>query len=214
MLEGHDQRRAIALNLAEAGDFTRARRIFENRFFPREEGGTNVRQVWIEVLLEQALQLQTAKNCPGALTMIDNLGAEVPGLAFTRDGMAPIIDAARVQYLIGSELSACGRKEDAKQHFERAAAQTNTDGISWAYAAALKLGTASQPEWNRKLEEALAHAEMIADSSVAVYRLGCIELALGRREAAEEKFEQALLLPDHLMAHHLTRLARADSAAK
>jgi tetratricopeptide (TPR) repeat protein len=203
----------LALNLAEAGDFTRARGMLENRFFPRKEGGTNVRQVWIEVLLEQALQLQTAKNCPGALTIIDNLGAEVPGLAFTHDGMAPIIDSARVQYLIGSELSSCGRSPDAKRHFERAAAQTGTDEISWAYRAAVKLGTASQPEWNRKLEQALAHAETVPDSSVTAYRLGCIELALGRREASEEKFEQALLLPDRLMAHHLTRRARAWTAS-
>jgi tetratricopeptide (TPR) repeat protein len=204
----------LALNLAEAGDFTRARRIFENRFFPREEGGTNVRQVWIEVLLEQALQLETAKNCLAAQKIIDNLGAEMPGLAFTRDGMAPFIDSARIQYVIGSELSACGRSADAKQHFERAAAQTGTGEISWAYRAAVKLGTASQPEWNQKLETALAHAEMMdADNSVAAYRLGCIELALGRREAAEEQFEQALLLPDRLMAHHLTRRARAWTAS-
>ena len=139
----------------------------------------------------------------------------MPGLTFTRDGIPPIVDSARVQYLIGSELSACGRSEDAKQHFERAAAQTGADGISWAYAAARKLGTASQPEMNRKLEAALAHAEtMSADSSVAAYRLGCIEVALGRREAADDRFQQALLLPDRLMAHHLTRLARASGAVK
>ncbi|HTU47255.1 MAG TPA: DUF5107 domain-containing protein [Bryobacteraceae bacterium] len=204
----------LALNLAEAGDSIRARHLFENRFFPREEGGTNVRQVWIEVLLEQALQLQAANNCPAALRIINALGAEVPGLAFTRDGMGPFIESARAQYLIGSELSACGRNEDAKQHFERAAAQTGTDGISWAYAAAVKLGTASQAEWNRKLETALAHAEMMSvDSSVAAYRLGCIELALGHREAAEERFTQALLLPDRLMAHHLTRRSRAWAAS-
>jgi hypothetical protein len=54
---------------------------------------------------------------------------------------------------------------------------------------------------------------MSADNSVAAYRLGCIELALGRREAAEERFEQALLLPDRLMAHHLARRARAGTAS-
>ncbi len=40
----------LALNRAEAGDFEGARRLFYNRFFPRQEGGTNVREVWVEVL--------------------------------------------------------------------------------------------------------------------------------------------------------------------
>jgi len=33
-----------ALNLAEAGEFDRARALFHDRFFLRAEGGTNVRQ--------------------------------------------------------------------------------------------------------------------------------------------------------------------------
>ena len=47
----------LILNLAEAGDFERATGLFHDRFFPREEGGTNVRQVWIEVQLQHALSL-------------------------------------------------------------------------------------------------------------------------------------------------------------
>ncbi|PYX40036.1 MAG: hypothetical protein DMG81_07685, partial [Acidobacteria bacterium] len=39
----------LILNLAEAGSFDRALALFHNRFFPRQEGGTNVRQVWVEV---------------------------------------------------------------------------------------------------------------------------------------------------------------------
>ena len=41
----------LAMNLAEMGDFDRASALFRDRFFPRQEGGTNVRQVWIEVQL-------------------------------------------------------------------------------------------------------------------------------------------------------------------
>jgi tetratricopeptide (TPR) repeat protein len=200
----------LALNLAEADDFAGAKRIFQNRFFPREEGGTNVRQVWIEVLLQEALQYQAAGDCQAALSAAGKLGAEVPGLAFTRDGLDPILDSGRTQFLIGSLLSACGRAEEARGRFSRAAAQTGTDEISWAYAAAVKLGSVSKSEWNQKLETALAHAQssMSGDSSIAAYRIGCIELALGRHDAAEAEFQRALLLPDRLMAHHLTRLAR------
>jgi len=41
----------LALNKAEAGDFAGATALFQDRFFGREEGGLNVRQVWIEVKL-------------------------------------------------------------------------------------------------------------------------------------------------------------------
>lgn len=204
----------LALNLAEAGDFARATALFQDRFFPREEGGTNVRQIWIEVLLQQALSLEKARNCQAALTILGNLGAALPRLTFTHDGLTPIIDSGRNQFLIGSLLSSCGRVEQARAHFERAAAQTGADEIAWAYSAAVKLGTASQPGWNQKLEIALARAKrgVSADSSVAAYRIGCLEWALGRHEAAEEEFQHALLLPDSLMAHHLTRLARAQAS--
>jgi tetratricopeptide (TPR) repeat protein len=37
----------LALNRAEEGNYEAAMDLFKNRFFGREEGGTNVRQVWI-----------------------------------------------------------------------------------------------------------------------------------------------------------------------
>jgi tetratricopeptide (TPR) repeat protein len=44
----------LILNLAEAGEFEKATALFHNRFFQREEGGTNVRQVWLEVQIQRA----------------------------------------------------------------------------------------------------------------------------------------------------------------
>src|SRR5262249_32962535 len=73
----------LILNLAEAGDFERANSLFHNRFFAREEGGTNVRQVWIEVQLQRLLASAKAGNCEEALQIAGNLGSEVPGLIFT-----------------------------------------------------------------------------------------------------------------------------------
>src|SRR5438128_11738972 len=43
----------LILNLAEAGNYERATALFQNRCFPREEGGTNVREVWMEVQLQR-----------------------------------------------------------------------------------------------------------------------------------------------------------------
>jgi tetratricopeptide (TPR) repeat protein len=47
----------LALALVEVGRGADAEALFQGRFFPREEGGTNVRQVFLEVRLQNALAL-------------------------------------------------------------------------------------------------------------------------------------------------------------
>ncbi len=199
----------LALNRAEAGDFDGAKQLFYNRFFPRQEGGTNVREVWIEVLLQQVLSEQRAEHCEAAVREAQSLGAQVPKLAFTHDGLEPILDSARTQYLLGSIFSGCGREQEARQHFERAEKDKEGRQITWAYAAAKRLGNASTNDWRKKLDAALAQAEKSRDSSLSAYTIGCLEVELGRRSEANEAFQQALLLPDRMMAHHLSRLAWA-----
>src|SRR6185312_1807382 len=103
----------LILNHAEAGDFDRAISLFQNHFFPREEGGTNVRQVWVEVQLQRILSLSKEGKCTEALDAAQHLGAEVNGLDFTKDGLDPIIKSARTNYLLGTAYAACGKSEDA-----------------------------------------------------------------------------------------------------
>jgi Cytochrome c biogenesis factor len=70
----------LILNLAEAGDFDKAVALFHNRFFQREEGGTNVRQVWLEV------QLQHAMSCAARQVLgchFDRRSLERPGAGFS-----------------------------------------------------------------------------------------------------------------------------------
>ncbi|HEV2730254.1 MAG TPA: DUF5107 domain-containing protein, partial [Terriglobales bacterium] len=57
----------LILNLVEAGNYERATALFHNRFFPREEGGTNVRQVWVETQLQRSLALARQGQCAEAL---------------------------------------------------------------------------------------------------------------------------------------------------
>src|SRR5205823_6591509 len=83
----------LILNLVEAGNFERAETLFHNRFFPREEGGTNVRQVWIELELQRILALSKEKRCADALVMAKHLGGQVPDLPFTHDGLEPIVQS-------------------------------------------------------------------------------------------------------------------------
>jgi tetratricopeptide (TPR) repeat protein len=204
----------LALNRAEAGDFKGAEDLFRDRFFPREEGGTNVRQVWVEVRLQEAMSLQYEGNCSAATSMAANLGREVLGFPFTRDGLEPLIDAARTQYLIGVLLSRCGQPQEARADFERAAQHAEPAQIFWAYAAAKKLGHIDTADWQQKLESSLARIKANSESgsnSLELYIEGLLESALGRSQEADAAFQDALLLPDHMMAHHLSRLARPQS---
>src|SRR5256884_9165905 len=56
----------LALNRAEEGNYKGAIDLFWNRFFGSEEGGTNVRQVWVEVKLQQAIGLDRSAPCDEA----------------------------------------------------------------------------------------------------------------------------------------------------
>ncbi|HEX3684557.1 MAG TPA: DUF5107 domain-containing protein [Bryobacteraceae bacterium] len=208
----------LALNLAEENNFAGAADLFRNRFFPREEGGTTVRQVWMEVRLQQALSLDAAGDCDSAASAASNLGAALPEFAFTRDGLAGLVDSARMQYLLGALFLRCGRPQEAGAHFERAARQTGPGEIFWAYEAGKKLDLGRARDWEAKLEGALAlakaNAETSSYASFWLYTEGLIERALGREQGADTAFEQALVMPDRLMAHHLTRLARAHLTPK
>jgi hypothetical protein len=48
------------------------------------------------------------------LSLAQQLGMEVPGLTFTRDGLEPILQSARTNYLLGSVYGSCGKSEEAK----------------------------------------------------------------------------------------------------
>jgi len=197
---------ALALDRAEAQDFDGAVALFRDRFFPREEGGTNVRQVWVEVKIEQALAHAAAGRCDAALAAADGLGAEAPGLAFTRDGLAPFLDAARTQYLIAQVEAGCGRAPRAAERWRRVAAATGVGDLVWAWGAAKKLDGYDNAQWTQRLEAGLAQA-----ASAPPYTAGMLELVLGKRSAAWAHFQQTLLLPDRMMSHHLGRMAMAGT---
>src|SRR5437660_10284594 len=67
----------LALNRAEEGNYQAAMDLFKNRYFGREEGGTNVRQVWVEVNLHRALALAQTNRCEDAIAVEKSLGSTV-----------------------------------------------------------------------------------------------------------------------------------------
>ena len=205
----------LILNLAEAGDFSRAEALFRNRFFPREEGGTNVRQVWVEVQLRKSLALAHLKQCDAALSALNHLGEQAPDLAFTQDGLEPFVDAAGPQYLAGTIYADCGAQEKAQAKFQLAAKAEAPDQAIWAWKAAQKLPDFDGRKWQARLQSALTQAEGRTETSSFAswwyYTAGALSAALGKQEASKD-FSQALLLPDKMLAYHYTRLAQNEAS--
>jgi len=205
----------LILNLAEARDFERATHLFHDRFFPREEGGTNVRQVWIEVQLQRVLAFARERRCSEALSVVQHLGAEAPGLAFTRDGLEPILQSARTSYLLGSAYANCGRSAEAKAKFGLASAASAPDQIRWAWLAARKLPGFKQTLWQDRLQASLEQAANRSETSAYpswwMYTAGVLAKEMGREQEANLRFRKALLLPDRMLAYHFTRLARSET---
>jgi tetratricopeptide (TPR) repeat protein len=205
----------LILNLAEAGEFEKATALFRNRFFQREEGGTNVRQVWLEVQLQSALSLAQHGQCSEALKVADHLADPVPDLVFTHDGLEPFLRSARFSYLLGNVYKACNLPDRARGHFKQAAEKWNFHDAFWAWKASQQLPNFDSDASKEKLQRILEQAKNSGESSPAgwwFYDAGMIDSALGKGQSAESEFRQALLSPDSLMTYHLTRLALSRGA--
>ena len=204
----------LILNLAEAGDYDGAASLFRNRFFQREEGGTNVRQVWIEVQLQRALSLAQHGQCSDAISIADHLGTEVPDLPFTRDGLEPLLRSARISYLLGTLYQSCKQADKAQASFKHAAEQANLEDAVWAWNAAKDLPGFEQDSGRQKLEFILQRTRSTSEISSRtgwwLYNTAMLDRAVGRSEQAEAEFRSALLFPDQMLTYHLTRLALAN----
>jgi tetratricopeptide (TPR) repeat protein len=97
----------LASALAEAGRFDEAERQFDGRFFAREEGGVNVRQVYLEVRARRAAALAAQGHCAEALDIVSRLAQPAAGLAFTRDGLEPFLGRGIVAELVAKVRVEC-----------------------------------------------------------------------------------------------------------
>jgi len=208
----------LALNRAEAGNYGAALELFRSRFFGREEGGTNVRQVWIEVNLRRALKLARENRCKDALAVAKSLGSSVPGLAFTQDGLLPFLNSARSNFLLGEVSSACGQAEGAQQWYRRSAQATGASDTVWAWASARKLNVYDPAEWNKRLRAALPQAESSVETGSSsgwwLYTAGVLQIALGHTQKGNALLHEALLAPETRMSYYLSRLAIAGATPR
>jgi tetratricopeptide (TPR) repeat protein len=207
----------LALTRAEAGNFEAATTLFHDRFFGREEGGTNVRQVWIEVKLLQVMARAKTGDCTEALTEAKSLGRPVTGLDFTRDGLESILNSARTQYLLGEAYAVCGKKEEASSRFAQASKATAASDVLWAWAAAKRQAGYEPAMWMIRLNTGTEQAEANFSRSSQgwwLYTAGALHLAMDRKEQGLTELRKAMLLPDNRMSHHLCRLALAGATSQ
>jgi hypothetical protein len=205
----------LALNKAEAGDFEGATSLFRNRFFGREEGGTNVRQVWIEVKLEQIQSLAKSARCEDALAEANGIARPVNGLDFTKDGLDAFLNSARTKYFLAETYNSCGEKSKALAIFKQVAAETEPSTLVWAARAAKHLPNYDSTEWTDRLTSAIPRAEQQAESGNAKvwwsYVAGALRKSVGQDDAGNRELRDTLLLPDTRLTHHYIRLALAES---
>ena len=202
----------LALALVEAGRFGEAEALFPGRFFPREEFGTNVRQVYLEVKLRQAVALAREGRKAEAAALAATFGQPVAGFEFTKDGMAAFVGAPRFQYYCGELQAQLGNDAAAREHWQRAAKGRDFRQAAFAYRAAQRLGEAGETDWHPRLEAALAEADLYLFRgghypAGATCARGMLQRALGRNAEADEALRQVFVLPDKGMPHHIARLA-------
>ena len=208
----------LALALAEDGRADEAKALLSGRFFAREEGGTNVRQVFVEIRLLEALALARAGRGADALAIVEGLGREVAGFAFTKDGMDVFVDAPRTQFAAGEIASLAGDDAAARRHWQKATERREAffRALPYAYSAARRLGGADEAAWRARLESSVAQSDKFLEAGtgfpgVVVTSQGLILRALGREDEAKARFRRALMLPDQRLSHLVSRRALQDA---
>jgi hypothetical protein len=170
-----------ALTLAEAGQFERARKMFEGRYFERQEGGTTAREIYVEIQLQEALSLAKA-------------GKRQVAKAHMPDSSEISLAGPRSQFYLAKLESLLGNQQAAERRWRTVAEGRN----AYAILAAQALNEAG---WRDPAVQAL---DAVADDG---YQRGLILLALGRKAEAEASLAACLRQPDRRLSHYIARRA-------
>ena len=205
----------LAVALAESGNAAEAERVFHGRFFPREEGGTNVRAVYAQVRLISARIAARRGRCQAAIDNLGSLPREQPALPFTSGGLADALASPQMEGQIAAIESACGRTMQARARWERLARPLAAGGapISVAIAdqARERLGRTRTADQRSRLGQALQAATRTLDSAgssspgLVEFARASLLRALGRDEDAGQSRRKVFMYPDRNLSHALAR---------
>ncbi len=194
----------LALTRAEAGEYDHALTLFKERFFPSEEGGVSAAQVLFEIKLMRAEADAKAGRCAEAKEF---LSARHSGLVVNGAVSQPYVRMAAIATI-------CKNPQQSEDLVKKAAESKVGADSAWVARAQKLLGTYDETAQQKKLEASVAAAERVKDTSSFTgwwwYNIGTMQAALNRKDQAREAFNKALLLPDSMMSHHLSRAAIAD----
>jgi tetratricopeptide (TPR) repeat protein len=210
----------LAVALAEAGDAAEAERLFHDRFFPKEEGGTSVRAVYAQVRLASARAAADAGNCTTAREVLDSLPAERQDLPFTAGGLSDALAPPAMARQVAAINWVCGRQAAARTEWQRLARALTEGGAPMALAIAdearTRLGGARTAEQRRRLEaalDAMTRALESGDTSNPGYTeliRASLLAALGRVEEARGAMARVFLFPDRNLSHALAHAMARD----
>ena len=206
----------LAQALAEANEAAAAERLFHDRFFPREEGGTNVRTVYVQTRLTSATLAARRGSCGEALEILDSFTRERRGLAFTAGGLADVLDLPAMSRQAAAIESACGRNDVARARWERLERGLTSGGpmsVAVAVDARRRLGRSNAADERRALEEALESATRTLESGDSS-NPGLVECAralllaaLGRIDESRSSLKRVFEYPDRNLSHAVARAA-------
>jgi tetratricopeptide (TPR) repeat protein len=98
----------VARLLASAARFDEAEALFLDRFFPSEEGGTDVRAVYLEVKLARAADAAEHGRCGDARAIVSGLGGTDPRLRFGLEGTDALLAQAPLAERVAAVRERCG----------------------------------------------------------------------------------------------------------
>jgi hypothetical protein len=108
----------------------------------------------------------------------------------------------------------CQHPQQTDQLLKQAAASKSGADSAWVARAQELLGMNDAKQHQQDMQVSLASAQRVKDTSSFTgwwwYNIGTIQAALGHKDLAGEAFNNALLLPDSMMSHHLSRIAMAS----
>ncbi len=179
----------LALSYAEAGRFRDAEQMFRHRHFEKEEGGANVRQVYLETQLLEALSL----SGEAAKRKLAGLGNAVAGLDFTGTSLEPYIGGTRFEYFAGRIAQQAGDAVEARTHWQRAAGGRGVFSV-------LAMRELGRVEWRER-------ASKLAIGGYDTVERGIALLAIGKTDEARQLLHDSLRAPDRNLSHYVARQA-------